>query len=116
MSSSVEEMRNNVSHNFLRFVPARARFVPGGAGGIAGCTGLNTAEGYADDIAAKIAEHTGLPFVSAPNLFEALAAHDSLVVMSGSLRPRKDCDNVPICHHVSASSSRGFLFTPVLLF
>ncbi len=53
---------------------------------------------------------------AAPNLFEALAAHDSLVVMSGSLRPRKDCDNVPICHHVSASSSRGFLFTPVLLF
>ena len=85
-------------------------------GGTAVGTGLITAEGYADDIAAKIAEHTGLPFVSAPNLFEALAAHDSLVVMSGSLRPRKDCDNVPICHHVSASSSRGFLFTPVLLF
>ena len=53
-------------------------------GGTAVGTGLNTAEGYAGDIAAKIAEHTGLPFVSAPNLFEALAAHDSLVEMSGS--------------------------------
>jgi fumarate hydratase class II len=73
-------------------------------GGTAVGTGLNTAEGYADDIAAKIAEHTGLPFISAPNLFEALAAHESLVEMSGSLQPRKDCDNVPICHHVSASS------------
>ena len=46
---------------------------------------------------------THRPFVSAPNLFEALAAHESLVEMSGSLRPRKDCDNVPICHHASAS-------------
>jgi aspartate ammonia-lyase len=47
---------------------------------------------------------THRPFVSAPNLFEALAAHESPVEMSGSLRPRKDCDNVPVCHHVSASS------------
>ncbi|KAL3763145.1 hypothetical protein ACHAW5_004648 [Stephanodiscus triporus] len=53
-------------------------------GGTAVGTGLNTVEGYADDIAAKIAHHTGLPFVSAPNLFEALAAHDSLVEVSGS--------------------------------
>jgi fumarate hydratase class II len=53
-------------------------------GGTAVGTGLNTVEGYAIDIAAVIAEHTGLPFVSAPNLFEALAAHDSIVEMSGS--------------------------------
>lgn len=41
-------------------------------------------EGYAEAIAAKIAEHTGLPFTSAPNLFEALAAHDSLIEVSGA--------------------------------
>lgn len=52
-------------------------------GGTAVGTGLNTIEGYAADIAAKIASHTGLPFTSAPNLFEALAAHDSLVEVSG---------------------------------
>jgi fumarate hydratase class II len=53
-------------------------------GGTAVGTGLNTTVGYADEIAAKIAEHTGLPFTSAPNLFEALAAHDSLVEVSGA--------------------------------
>lgn len=42
-------------------------------------------EGYADAIAAAIAEETGLPFVSAPNKFEALAAHDSIVEASGVL-------------------------------
>mmetsp|Transcript_15377 Transcript_15377/g.30829 ORF Transcript_15377/g.30829 Transcript_15377/m.30829 type:complete len:527 (-) Transcript_15377:111-1691(-) len=53
-------------------------------GGTAVGTGLNTTEGYAAAIAEKIADHTGLPFTSAPNLFEALAAHDSLVEVSGS--------------------------------
>ncbi|KAL7549352.1 hypothetical protein ACHAWF_012624 [Thalassiosira exigua] len=53
-------------------------------GGTAVGTGLNTTEGYAAAIAEKIAQHTGLPFTSAPNLFEALAAHDSLVEVSGA--------------------------------
>lgn len=53
-------------------------------GGTAVGTGLNTTEGYAEAIAAKIAEETELPFVSAANLFEALAAHDSLVEVSGA--------------------------------
>lgn len=53
-------------------------------GGTAVGTGLNTTEGYATEIAAKIANETGLPFTSAPNLFEALAAHDSLVEVSGA--------------------------------
>lgn len=47
-------------------------------------TGLNTKEGYATAIAKSIADYTGLPFTSAPNLFEALAAHDSLVEVSGA--------------------------------
>ena len=53
-------------------------------GGTAVGTGLNTKEGYADEIAARIAKHTELPFYSAPNLFEALAAHDSLLEVSGA--------------------------------
>lgn len=53
-------------------------------GGTAVGTGLNTTEGYAAAITEKIAQHTGLPFTSAPNLFEALAAHDSLVEVSGA--------------------------------
>jgi len=54
-------------------------------GGTAVGTGLNTVEGYADDIAAAIAKETGVPFVSAENKFEALAGHDSIVEASGAL-------------------------------
>lgn len=54
-------------------------------GGTAVGTGLNTVEGYDKDIAAIIAEETGLPFVTAPNKFEALAAHDAMVELSGAL-------------------------------
>jgi fumarate hydratase class II len=54
-------------------------------GGTAVGTGLNTPLGYDVDIAALIAAETGLPFVTAPNKFEALAAHDSLVQVSGAL-------------------------------
>ncbi len=55
-------------------------------GGTAVGTGLNTKEGYADLAAAKINELTGLDFVSAPNKFEALAAHDAVVMASGALK------------------------------
>jgi len=55
------------------------------AGGTAVGTGLNTRIGFAEKVAARVAELTGLPFVTAPNKFEALAAHDALVQMSGSL-------------------------------
>ena len=54
-------------------------------GGTAVGTGLNTTEGYDTDIAKMIAAETGLPFVSAPNKFEALAAHDAIVEASGAL-------------------------------
>jgi fumarate hydratase class II len=54
-------------------------------GGTAVGTGLNTVEGFAEEIAAKIADETGLPFTSAANKFEALAAHDSIVEVSGML-------------------------------
>jgi len=54
-------------------------------GGTAVGTGLNTYEGFAEKIAEAVAAETGLPFKTAPNKFEALAAHDALVQLSGSL-------------------------------
>jgi fumarate hydratase, class II len=54
-------------------------------GGTAVGTGLNTVQGYDTAIAAALAQETGIPYVSAPNKFEALAAHDSLVEASGVL-------------------------------
>lgn len=54
-------------------------------GGTAVGTGLNTVEGYDVAIAEAIATETGLPFITAPSKFEALAAHDSLVEASGAL-------------------------------
>ncbi len=55
-------------------------------GGTAVGTGLNTTRGWDEKVAANIAEITGLPFVTAPNKFEALAAHDAMVEMSGALK------------------------------
>ncbi len=55
-------------------------------GGTAVGTGLNTHPEFADRTAARIAEITGLPFVAAPNKFEALAAHDALVFAHGALK------------------------------
>lgn len=55
-------------------------------GGTAVGTGLNTHPEWAVKVASEIANATGLPFVTAPNKFEALSAHDSVVEMSGALR------------------------------
>jgi len=55
-------------------------------GGTAVGTGLNTKPGWDQRVADRIALITGLPFVPAPNKFEALAAHDAMVEMSGMLR------------------------------
>jgi fumarate hydratase class II len=55
-------------------------------GGTAVGTGINTPKGYAPLVAQKIAELTGLPFVSAENKFEALAAHDALVELHGAYK------------------------------
>jgi fumarate hydratase class II len=55
-------------------------------GGTAVGTGINTPPGFAQKVAEKIAELTGLPFISAPNKFESLAAHDALVEISGALK------------------------------
>ncbi|MFD0979917.1 class II fumarate hydratase [Tropicimonas aquimaris] len=55
-------------------------------GGTAVGTGLNTVEGWDVEVAGHMADITGLPFVTAPNKFEALAAHDAMVEMSGTLK------------------------------
>lgn len=55
-------------------------------GGTAVGTGINTPGGYAVKVAEKIAELTGLPFITAPNKFEALAAHDAIVEAHGALK------------------------------
>ena len=54
-------------------------------GGTAVGTGLNTRPGWGEEVAANMAEITGLPFVTAPNKFEALSAHDAMVFLSGAI-------------------------------
>jgi len=65
-----------------RTLPALYRLAQGGT---AVGTGLNTKKGFGEMIAREIAGMTGLPFVSAENKFEAQAAHDSIVELSGAL-------------------------------
>lgn len=55
-------------------------------GGTAVGTGLNTKKGFDKAVAANIAKITDLPFKTAPNKFEALAAHDAIVEMSGAVK------------------------------
>jgi fumarate hydratase class II len=55
-------------------------------GGTAVGTGINTPKGYSELVAQKIAEFSNLPFVTAPNKFEALAAHDGVVEAHGALK------------------------------
>jgi len=55
-------------------------------GGTAVGTGINAPKGYAEKVAAKIAELTGLPFITAENKFESRASHDALVETSGALK------------------------------
>jgi len=55
-------------------------------GGTAVGTGLNTPKGFAEKVSNQISQLTGLPFISAPNKFAAMAAHDGLVMASGALK------------------------------
>ena len=55
-------------------------------GGTAVGTGINTPKGYSENVAKYIADFTGLPFVTAENKFEALAAHDAIVESHGALK------------------------------
>jgi len=72
------------------------------AGGTAVGTGLNTRVGFAEKVAAKVSDLTGLPFETAPNKFEALAAHDAMVEISGAL-------NVVACSIMKIANDIRFL-------
>ncbi|HAR20263.1 MAG TPA: class II fumarate hydratase [Cytophagales bacterium] len=81
-SGYVQQITNSIRaiNNALEMVRELA------LGGTAVGTGLNTPTGYDTLVAQKIADFTGLPFVTAPNKFEALAAHDAMVELSGALK------------------------------
>lgn len=72
------------------------------AGGTAVGTGLNTRIGFAEKVAEKVSQFTGLPFVTAPNKFEALAANDAMVEVSGAL-------NVLACSLMKIANDIRFL-------
>jgi fumarate hydratase class II len=81
-SGYVQQLDNGIRaiHNALEMIAELA------LGGTAVGTGLNTPKGYDVAVAAKIAQLTGMPFKTAPNKFEALAAHDAMVELSGAFK------------------------------
>jgi fumarate hydratase class II len=74
-----------VAFGIARIKQTLPRLYPLAQGGTAVGTGLNAPSGFAERFAEEVAAITGLPFVSAENKFEALAAHDALVELSGAL-------------------------------
>lgn len=72
-------------HGLQRVQSALPRLLALAQGGTAVGTGLNAARDFGEQFAAEMAKETGLSFTSAPNKFEALAAHDAVVEMSGML-------------------------------
>ncbi|XP_059504625.1 fumarate hydratase, mitochondrial isoform X1 [Stegostoma tigrinum] len=91
-----------IKYSMERIKAALPRIYELAAGGTAVGTGLNTKIGFAEKVAAKISELTGLPFVTAPNKFEALAAHDALVELSGAM-------NVVACSLMKVANDIRFL-------
>ena len=74
-----------IVHGIARIEGSLPRVYMLAQGGTAVGTGLNTKEGFDVLVAEEVAAFTGLPFVTAPNKFEALAAHDAMVEVSGAL-------------------------------
>jgi fumarate hydratase, class II len=74
-----------VEHGIKRIKSTLPDLMQLAQGGTAVGTGLNAPKGFAEKVAARIAEITGLPFTSAPNKFEALAAHDAMVMTHGAI-------------------------------
>ena len=75
-----------IEYGHERIVQCLPRLYELAIGGTAVGTGLNTHPEFSERVAKKIADLTGLPFVSAANKFEALAAHDAMVETSGALK------------------------------
>lgn len=74
-----------IANNINRLDDIMPRVLQLAQGGTAVGTGINCPKGFADAFAKTVATYTKLPFVSAPNKFEALACHDTLVEVSGIL-------------------------------
>ncbi len=74
-----------LENGVARVTAALPRLYQIAQGGTAVGTGINSKAGFAERFAAEVASITGLPFVTAPNKFEALAAHDALIEASGAL-------------------------------
>jgi fumarate hydratase class II len=86
LSQEFSGYSHQVAMGIQRIKDAMGRIYELAQGGTAVGTGLNTKIGWAEMVAENMAEITGLPFVTAPNKFEALAAHDAMVEISGALR------------------------------
>ncbi len=76
---------HQVANGIARLEAALPRVLELAQGGTAVGTGINAKKGFAEAFATNVAEITGLAFVTAPNKFEALAAHDALVELSGAM-------------------------------
>ncbi|WP_299626424.1 class II fumarate hydratase [uncultured Tateyamaria sp.] len=86
LSQEFSGYTHQVAMGIQRVKDALGRIYELAQGGTAVGTGLNTKKGWAEAVAAHMADITDLPFVTAPNKFEALAAHDAMVEMSGALK------------------------------
>jgi fumarate hydratase class II len=86
LSQEFSGYTHQVAMGIKRVNDALGRIYELAQGGTAVGTGLNTTKGWDVMVAANMAEITGLPFVTAPNKFEALAAHDAMVELSGALK------------------------------
>jgi fumarate hydratase, class II len=86
LSQEFSGYTHQVAMSIARVRDALGRIYELAQGGTAVGTGLNTKQGWAETVAHNMAEITGLPFVTAPNKFEALAAHDAMVEISGALK------------------------------
>jgi fumarate hydratase class II len=86
LSQEFSGYTHQIAMGIQRVKDALGRIYELAQGGTAVGTGLNTKPGWDKMVAANMAEITGLPFVTAPNKFEALAAHDAMVEISGALK------------------------------
>lgn len=86
LSQEFSGYTHQIAMGIQRVKDALGRIYELAQGGTAVGTGLNTPVGWGEKVAANMAEITGLPFVTAPNKFEALAAHDAMVEISGALK------------------------------
>jgi fumarate hydratase class II len=86
LSQEFSGYSHQVAMGIQRIKDAMGRIYELAQGGTAVGTGLNTKIGWAEMVAENMAEITDLPFVTAPNKFEALAAHDAMVEISGALK------------------------------